>query len=94
MVSDLTRMESLVGPFKSGDKAVENNFRSFFGASDVQVACINAAVCERAAEIRAKFNFRPMDSLHLAAAVIHGAAIFLTNDMRLSTFTDINMVVL
>jgi predicted nucleic acid-binding protein len=57
MVSDLTRMESLVGPFKSGDKAVENNFRSFFGASDVQVACINAAVCERAAEIRAKFNW-------------------------------------
>jgi hypothetical protein len=34
---------------------------------------LTAAVCDRAARIRASFGFTPMDALHLAAAVEHGA---------------------
>ena len=47
MVSDLTRMESLVGPLKTGDTVVESQFRTFFGATGMQVVAITAAVCER-----------------------------------------------
>ena len=94
MVSDLSRMECLVGPLKSGNKSLETQFRGFFSLPDVQVAAIAAAVCERAAIVRAIKNFKQLDSLQLAAAVEHGANVFLTADARLKSFTDIAVEIL
>ncbi len=92
MISDLTRMECLVGPLKSGDAAVEADFRTFFGL--MNVVAVTAAVCDRAACIRATNHFKPMDALQLAAAAEHGAKIFLTADARLSSFTGLTVEVL
>jgi predicted nucleic acid-binding protein len=55
---------------------------------------ITAAVCDRAARIRATHNFKPMDALQLAAAVEHGASIFLTADARLGSFPALTVEVL
>jgi predicted nucleic acid-binding protein len=88
-VSDIVRMECLVGPLKRGDGKVESDFRTFFASPDLRVLPITAAVCERAARIRATLGFKPLDSLHLAAAVEYGCARFLTNDLRLNSFPDI-----
>jgi predicted nucleic acid-binding protein len=92
MISDLTRMECLVGPLRSGNTALESDFRAFFGVTTV--VAITAAVCDRAARIRATTSFKPMDALQLAAAVEHGAHVFLTNDTRLNSFTDLSVEVL
>lgn len=92
MISDLTRMECLVGPLKSGDAAVEADFHTFFGVTNV--VAITSAVCDRAARIRATHNFKPLDALQLAAAVEHGASIFLTADARLGSFTGVTVEVL
>ena len=94
MVSDLTRMECLVGPLKTANTAIEGDFRAFFSAVGLQVVAITAAVCDRAAAIRAAFNFKPLDALHLAAAEVHGVNRFLTGDARLSSFTAIAVEVL
>jgi uncharacterized protein len=94
MVSDLTRMECLVGPFRTSNAVVESEFRAFFTATGVQVVGITAAVCDQAALIRATNNFKPMDSLQLAAALVHGASVFLTNDTRLSSFMGLTIEVL
>ncbi len=94
MVSDLTRMECLVGPLKLGDRALEAQFRAFFAAAGIQVVAITAAVCDRAASHRATLGLKPLDALHLAAAVEHGANTFLTNDTRLSGFTGLKVDVL
>jgi predicted nucleic acid-binding protein len=93
-VTDLVRMECLVGPLKQGDAKVESDFRTFFASPDLQVLPITAAVCERAARVRAAQGFKPLDSLHLAAPVEHGCTRFLTNDFRLSSFPDIPIEVL
>jgi uncharacterized protein len=93
-VTDLVRFECLVGPLKKGDAKRVNDFRSFFTSPDVQTLPVSAAVCDRAAIIRARHGFRPLDSLHLAAAVEHGCTLFLTNDARLSSFPDIPLEVL
>jgi predicted nucleic acid-binding protein len=92
MISDLTRMECLVGPLRSGDSVLQSDFHTFFGVTTV--VPIAAAVCDRAAQIRATTSFKPMDALQLAAAVEHGADVFLTNDTRLSSFTDLTVEVL
>ena len=94
MVSDLTRMECLVGPLKTGNAVVESEFRAFFAATGMQVVAITAAVCDRATLIRATANIKPMDSLQLAAAVVHGASVFFTNDRRLNSFTGLTIEVL
>ena len=43
---------------------------------------------------RATTKFKPLDSLPLAAAVEHGANVFLTADARLSAFTGLTVEVL
>jgi predicted nucleic acid-binding protein len=94
MISDLVRMECLVLPIRTSNTVVQAQFQAFFSQPDVQVVAISAAVCDRAARIRATYNFKPMDSLQLAAAVEHGADIFLTADARLAPFTDLTVEVL
>jgi predicted nucleic acid-binding protein len=84
-VSDLVRMECQVGPLK---------FATFFASPDVQVLPISALVCDRAAQIRAQHGFKPLDSLHLAAAKEFACNRFLTNDNRLSKFPDLTVEVL
>jgi predicted nucleic acid-binding protein len=94
MISDLTRMECLVGPLRVGDTAREAAFRAVFATPDIQVVPITPAVCDRAARIRATHHFKPIDSLQLAAAVEHGANVFLTNDVRLHSYTGLTVEVL
>ena len=52
------------------------------------------AVWERAARFRADHGFSAFDSLHLATAVEHGCARFLTNDAQLKRFPDLLVEVL
>ena len=93
-VSDLVRMECLVGPLKSGDAAVLAAYAAFFALPDVHVFPITPAVCDRGARIRATHGFKPLDSLHLAAAVEHGCGLFLTADAQLARFPDVTVEVL
>lgn len=88
-ISDLARMECIVGPLRTGDAAMLGDFQSFFTAPDVIVLSITGAVCDRAAQIRAQYGFKPLDSLHLAAAVENGCTRFITNDASLRGFPDI-----
>ena len=94
MISDLVRMETLVGPLKHGDATLQQEYDLFFASSGMTVVSITAAVCDQAARIRATHNFKPMDALQLAAAVEHGANVFLTADARLSSFTGLTVEVL
>lgn len=87
-------MECLVLPLRAKDALLEARFRSFFSSTGIQVVAITAAVCDRAAQIRATTRFKAMDSLHLAAAFEHKANVFLTADARLSSFTGLTVEVL
>ncbi len=93
-VSDLIRMECRVGPLSSGDQALLADYAKFFSRPEVRVLPITAAVCDRAAAIRAKYRFKPLDALHLAAAVDAGCGKFLTADTGLQNFPDIHVEVL
>jgi uncharacterized protein len=87
VVSDLTRMECRVKPLAVGDTVLLAAFDAAFGGSEL--APITSAVFDRATRIRAVTRFKTPDSIHLAAALESGCDVFLTNDTRLSAFTDI-----
>jgi predicted nucleic acid-binding protein len=93
-VSDLIRMECQIGPLASGDRALLADYARFFALPEVRVLPISAAVCDRAAAIRARHRFKPLDSLHLAAAVEAACGRFLTNDARLQAFPDVKVEIL
>jgi predicted nucleic acid-binding protein len=94
VISDLVRMECLVGPLTDNDTETLALYDRFFVSEAVQVAAVTASVCTQAAIIRSRFRFRAMDALNLAAAVEHGCQSFLTHDLRLKSFTDIKIEVL
>ena len=78
VISDLVRMECLVGPLRTADQIRLLAFRSFF--SDCTVVPLHPEVMERAAELRAATRLHTADAIHLAAAVHWGCDALLTND--------------
>jgi predicted nucleic acid-binding protein len=93
-ISDTHRLECLVGPFISNDQTILADYLAFFNDPDVISVPMPTAVWERAARIRAVHNLKPLDSLHLAAAVESGCGRFLTNDVKLTRFPDIAVEIL
>lgn len=93
-VTELVRMECLVGPIKAGDANRLADVTAFFAAPNLVLLPITTAVAQRGAALRATHKFQPLDALHLAAAIEHGCGLFLTNDVNLKKCTDIAVEVL
>jgi predicted nucleic acid-binding protein len=74
-VCDATLLECLLKPLKTGDAVTEGNFRTFFTSPWVRMLPVTTATWERAAQIGAAFNFKALDSLHLATAIEHGCGV-------------------
>jgi len=94
VTSELTRLECRVKPLRNGDTALLQDFDDYFGNTIAEIATLTRDVIDRATEIRAQFNFKTPDSIHLAAAVTANCDTFLTNDHRLSRFTAIQIEVI
>jgi predicted nucleic acid-binding protein len=92
--SDLSRLECRLKPIRQGDAVTLAVYDGLFARSDVRIVPITTAVFDRATHIRAAHNFKLADALHLAAAVESGCDRFLTNDTRLSAFTDVPVEIL
>jgi predicted nucleic acid-binding protein len=92
--SHLTRLECRVKPIRLNDASLLADYEAFFNNPDLLRLPLPEPVFERATVIRAQYNFKLGDSLHLAAAVEHGCGLFLTNDGRLKRFPDIPVEVL
>jgi len=81
-ISDLTVMESLVGPFRSGNKALEAKFNGWFAG--ITVLSLTNEIFVDAARLRAaNASLKTPDSLHLATATHYSCDEFWTNDGRL-----------
>ena len=77
VVSDLVRMECRVRPLAIDDSQGLTDFDDFFASGKVRVVPITGTICDRAAAIRGKQRFRPLDALHLAAAIEQSCGAFL-----------------
>jgi predicted nucleic acid-binding protein len=93
-ISDLTWLECRVRPIRNGDVVALTDMEAFLTAADVRRVPMPTAVFERACQIRALYNYKLADSLHLAASVEAACGVFLTNDLRLKGFPDIVVEIL
>ena len=91
LFTDLSRMECLATALRPGSGLTRLDIDVFF-APGVRLA-LSADIYERAAEIRAAHDFAIADSIHLAAAAVHGCDEFLTRKRRLKQFAGVRVQV-
>jgi predicted nucleic acid-binding protein len=89
VASDLTRMECRVKPLRDGNSELLKDYDDYFEGAVAEIVALSREVMDQATAIRAQYRFRTPDAIHLAAAVISGCNVFLTNDHRLDRFPDI-----
>jgi len=81
VTSELTILETLVGPLKSANTALGAAFEQALFATELRLLPITQSVLREAARLRAATNLRTPDSLHAATALLGGCVLFLTNDV-------------
>jgi predicted nucleic acid-binding protein len=94
ITSEMARLECRVKPLPDGNSILLQDFDDYFTNSIAEIVPLTRDVVDRATEIRAQFNFKTPDALHLAATVIAKCEVFLTNDYRLSRFKGITVEVI
>ena len=91
LASELTRLECLVLPVRTGNIRLDHKYEAVF--SRMRLLPFTRAVFERATALRATLNLKTPDALHLACAIEHGCDEFWTNDARLASGAPPGLVV-
>jgi uncharacterized protein len=89
LTSELARLECRVKPMRDGNQALLQDFDDYFANSIAEIFPLTRDIIDLATEIRAQYNFKTPDSIHLAAAIISNCDVFMTNDQRLNRYTGI-----
>ncbi|MCM1558683.1 MAG: PIN domain-containing protein [Butyrivibrio sp.] len=84
VTSAITVEEYLVFPYGSGKMELVDNFKRFIEYMNIKVIDIDSDIAEYGAKIRGQYKqFKAMDALQIAAAIISGCDMFFTNDKQL-----------
>ncbi len=92
--SELTLMEVLVGPLKSGNTALERAFEQAVQGTDMRLLPITQPILREAARLRATTKLKTPDALHAATALNAVCALFVTNDVSFRGVGGLPLVVL
>ncbi|MCM1192127.1 MAG: PIN domain-containing protein [Acetatifactor muris] len=84
VTSAITVEEYLVFPYGSGKTELVDNFKRFIEYMNIKVIDIDSDIAEYGAKIRGQYKqFKAMDALQIAAAIVSGCDMFFTNDKQL-----------
>jgi predicted nucleic acid-binding protein len=96
LTSVLTLLEVLVKPVRDGRHDIADQYREILtGSANITIHPIGEAVCESAAELRAKYTWlRTPDAIQLAAAITNHVSMMVTNDDRWKRIDEISVILL
>jgi predicted nucleic acid-binding protein len=94
ITSELTLLETLVGPMKSGDAALASSYERLLASTDIRMVPISRAILLDAARLRASANLRTPDAIHAATAIDAKCTSCITNDAALSRIAGLATVLL
>jgi predicted nucleic acid-binding protein len=92
--SELVLLETLVGPFKSGDTALERAYDQALLGTDLRLLPITQIILREAARLRATTRLKTPDALHVATAQQAGCVLFITNDVGFRGVPSLPLVIL
>ena len=84
VTSRIARLECRCKPLRNHQDDLLHLYDIFFAGKEVEIREIDAAVVEKATELRAVVGLKTPDAIHAATAVLSGVASFWTTDRRLS----------
>ena len=88
MTSEFSIVECLGTPVILDDAELSALYRTFFHMEYVTLLPVTRAICEQAADLRARYGFKSPDALHLASAIVHDCECFVTRDARLARCSE------
>ena len=95
ITSTLTLLEVLVGPYRARNEARVNEFYGRLTTfPHLDWFPLTLEVADRAAGLRAAHGLRVPDAIQLATARAAGVKLFLTNDRRLPSFDNVEVLML
>lgn len=87
--------ELLPLPMRAGHVAIVRTYRNILFYNDqFRLLPVSLEIAEVAADIRARYNLRTPDALHVATAIVAGCDAFLTNDAAIQKVTELRVLVL
>ncbi len=94
--STITLVEVLPKPVEVGNTALTDQFIAFLRhGKHIALLDISADIAESAGKLRGKYPaLRTMDAIQIAVALAIDADAFITNDRRLKSVTEIDVIVL
>jgi predicted nucleic acid-binding protein len=95
VTSIITLIEVCVYPQQQGRLDLIRQYeQSLLHSRQVRTLPIDAALARRAIALRARHGLRVPDALQVAAALEAGATLFVTNDLRLRSLPEIDVLIL
>ena len=92
--SELTLLETLVGPYKARNSLLEVTYEQLLSSTEVRLLPITPEILRGAARLRADFNLRTPDAIHAATAHEHASDLFITNDSIFQRVPDLPLILL
>lgn len=92
IASVLAFAECVVKPYREGNWMALDQIKLMFQMPHLTVCPVDDRIAEEAARIRAVYNFKMPDTIHLATAIIQQADVFLTNDYQLAAIKEIPVI--
>lgn len=91
--STVALMEVLTQPLQLGNTALAAAYRGLLlNSRNFELVPVDAAVADRAADLRARFRLHTPDAMQIAAALARNCGAFLTNDDKLKRVTDVRVL--
>jgi predicted nucleic acid-binding protein len=94
VTSELTLLETLVKPLKSGNAALLTAFEQALLGTDIRLLAITRATLREAAQLRATTKLKTPDAIHAATVRQGGCALFVTNDQGYRGVAGLPLVIL
>jgi predicted nucleic acid-binding protein len=87
--SVISMIECRSKPLRNGDTQRVSAYDAFFSSRDLTLFPVDSAVAERATQLRAKYNPKTPDAIHIATAAVHGASLVVTTDHDFARCRDL-----
>jgi predicted nucleic acid-binding protein len=91
LTSRLARLECRSKPLSDNRHDLLTAYDRFFTRGRLDLLDVSAAVIDRATDLRARYNLKTPDAIHLASAIEGRADRFLTGDAGLRRCVELNV---
>jgi predicted nucleic acid-binding protein len=81
VTSEITLLETVVGPRKAGKAKEEAELQAFLtSTTNLVIEPVATAVLEKAIDLRVRFGLKSPDAIHLATGILASCDLFVTRD--------------